>query len=160
LLLFDRTHLKELPHQLSSSRTSINPSIVFLFFWFVLSIREEEMAGTIIEQTRTFHEDIERLERTAVHFLLEDPKTVKDAVYQRHLVGACVERMIDRNKQLVDLYRDEDSLKKEEIAAMGGSGPTAFTNFYDRLRELKEYHRKFSIEPPTPNVSFFFLKVR
>eukprot|EP01102_Stenamoeba_stenopodia_P015481 TRINITY_DN5281_c0_g1_i1.p1 TRINITY_DN5281_c0_g1~~TRINITY_DN5281_c0_g1_i1.p1 ORF type:complete len:405 (+),score=115.52 TRINITY_DN5281_c0_g1_i1:184-1398(+) len=109
------------------------------------------MASTVIEETRTFHEDIERLERTAVQFLLEDPKTVKDAVYQKHLVGLCVDRMIDRNKQLVDLYRDEDNLKKEEIAAMGGSGPTAFTTFYDRLRELKEYHRKFSIEPPRPD---------
>jgi hypothetical protein len=35
------------------------------------------------------------------------------------------------------------SSRKEEINIIGGANQNAFSTFYDRLREIKEYHRKF-----------------
>jgi splicing factor 3A subunit 3 len=130
------------------------------------------MAATIVEQTRTFHEDIERLEQAAIQFLAKETKTNKDRIHQEHLARISIDRLVDCKKQLADLYRDEDGLKREEISSIGASVPAVFSLFYDRLRDLKgrcyhflssssttssfshiislnkEYHRKFYIELP------------
>ena len=38
------------------------------------------------------------------------------------------------------VYDDSDGQRKDEIASMAGSN--AFSSFYDRVKELKEYHRR------------------
>lgn len=40
------------------------------------------------------------------------------------------------------IYEDEDKARKEEIEALGGEDKV-FSKFYDRLKEIREYHRKF-----------------
>eukprot|EP00899_Mesostigma_viride_P026672 jgi/Mesvir1/718/Mv17326-RA.2 len=40
----------------------------------------------------------------------------------------------------VVIYDDEDGARRDEIALLGGKG--VFSSFYDRLRELKDYHRR------------------
>lgn len=42
--------------------------------------------------------------------------------------------------RLKELYEDKDGLRKEEIAAL--SGPNEFQEFYARLKQIKEFHRK------------------
>ncbi|PWA83838.1 hypothetical protein CTI12_AA163700 [Artemisia annua] len=45
----------------------------------------------------------------------------------------------------VDIYEDKDNARKEEIAALGGqtaTGTNVFSAFYDRLKEIREYHRR------------------
>ena len=44
-------------------------------------------------------------------------------------------------------YDDGDGARKEEIASMSGS--TVFSSFYDQLKSVREYHRKFPGEPST-----------
>ena len=41
------------------------------------------------------------------------------------------------------------SLRKEEIQAL--SGPNEFAEFYSRLRNLKDYHKKYPNEVSKPN---------
>ena len=41
---------------------------------------------------------------------------------------------------LRDLYDDKDGLRKEELNAI--SGPNEFAEFYNRLKQIKEFHRK------------------
>lgn len=40
------------------------------------------------------------------------------------------------------IYEDEDKARKEEIEALGAEDKV-FSKFYDRLKEIREYHRKF-----------------
>ncbi|KAF4385108.1 hypothetical protein F8388_014241 [Cannabis sativa] len=45
----------------------------------------------------------------------------------------------------VDIYEDKDNARKDEIAALGGqtaTGTNVFSAFYDRLKEIREYHRR------------------
>jgi len=70
------------------------------------------MTATLLEQTRVFHEDIERLEKAAVDCLLENAKTHRDLVFQTHFVNKCLEKIIDRSKQLELIYGDSDGLRK------------------------------------------------
>lgn len=42
----------------------------------------------------------------------------------------------------IKLYEDEDRSRKDEIDALGGEDKV-FSRFYDRLKDVREYHRKF-----------------
>eukprot|EP00983_Pelagomonas_calceolata_P076603 1153480-Pelagomonas_calceolata.AAC.3 len=42
----------------------------------------------------------------------------------------------------VKIYEDEDGARKEEIAALANKD-NPFAAFYDRLKEIREYHRRF-----------------
>lgn len=48
----------------------------------------------------------------------------------------------------IKVYDDEDGARKEEIDAIGGEDK-AFSRFYDRLKEVREYHRRF----PNPDLT-------
>ena len=41
------------------------------------------------------------------------------------------------------IYADEDGARKEEISALAQPDTGSFSNFYDRLKEIKEYYRRF-----------------
>jgi splicing factor 3A subunit 3 len=42
----------------------------------------------------------------------------------------------------VKIYEDEDGARKEEIAALANK-ENPFQAFYDRLKDVREYHRRF-----------------
>ncbi|KAK9933441.1 hypothetical protein M0R45_020639 [Rubus argutus] len=45
----------------------------------------------------------------------------------------------------IEIYEDNDNAKEDEIAAVGGqtaTGTNVFSAFYDRLKEIREYHRR------------------
>lgn len=52
-----------------------------------------------------------------------------------------------------DLYEDKDGERKQEIAAL--SGPNEFTEFYSRLKNIKEFHKKHPDEISIPLSSEF-----
>lgn len=98
------------------------------------------MASTLLEQTRAAHEDMERLERLIVTELRGDAKTHKEKLYQSHKVRRMLDVMQTRAEKLSSIYEDKDESRREDIAALRGEN--AFSNFYDRLKEVREYHRK------------------
>ncbi|KAE8717474.1 OBP3-responsive protein 1 isoform 1 [Hibiscus syriacus] len=103
------------------------------------------MSSTLLEVTRAAHEDVERLERLIVKDLQNDPPTSKDRLYQSHRVRNNIDTIIATTEKLVEIYEDKDSARKDEIAALGGqtaTGINVFSAFYDRLKEIREYHRK------------------
>ncbi|VFQ89111.1 unnamed protein product [Cuscuta campestris] len=103
------------------------------------------MSSTLLEVTRASHEEIERLERVIVKDLQTEPATNKDRLYQSHPVRNVIERIIDTTHRLVDIYEDKDGVRKDEIAALGGqtaTGSNMYSAFYDRLKEIREYHRR------------------
>lgn len=77
-------------------------------------------------------------------FATQQPTSHKDKLLQSHRVRAVLDSIQERSAKLTRIYEDEDGARKEEIAHLRlGGGDNVFSNFYDRLKEVREYHRKF-----------------
>ncbi|CAA0824676.1 splicing factor-related [Striga hermonthica] len=105
------------------------------------------MASTLLEVTRASHEEVERLERLIVKDLQAEPQTQKDRLHQSHRVRNTIEQISSTTHKLIEIYEDKDNARKDEIAALGGQSSTSanvnvFSAFYDRLKEIREYHRR------------------
>ncbi|KAK2973584.1 hypothetical protein RJ640_023234 [Escallonia rubra] len=103
------------------------------------------MSSTLLEQTRAAHEEVERLERLVVRDLQTDPASNRDRLHQSHRVRHLIDRISATTTKLVEIYEDRDSARKDEIAVLGGQagpGTTVFSVFYDRLKEIRDYHRR------------------
>ncbi|KAH7557788.1 hypothetical protein JRO89_XS11G0220500 [Xanthoceras sorbifolium] len=103
------------------------------------------MSSTLLEVTRASHEEVERLERLVVKDLQTEPASNKDRLFQNHRVRNMIDTIISTTEKLVEIYEDKDSARKDEIAALGGqtaTGTNVFSAFYDRLKEIREYHRR------------------
>ncbi|PRW61113.1 splicing factor 3A subunit 3 [Chlorella sorokiniana] len=103
------------------------------------------MASTLLEETRQAHDDVERLERLIVKdFATQPAGSHKDKLLQSHRVRAMLDSIQERSRKLIRIYDDEDGARKEEIAQLRlGGADNVFSNFYERLKEVREYHRKF-----------------
>ena len=106
------------------------------------------MASTVLEQTRALHEDIEILEKT-MYGELGDASATKlkraDEVARDQVVATVLGAHTSKCVELTALYEDTDGARRDEINAMSGTG--VFTAFYDQLKGIREYHRKFPREP-------------
>ncbi|KAL1498662.1 hypothetical protein AB1Y20_013975 [Prymnesium parvum] len=106
------------------------------------------MSSTLLERARTLHEELELLER-AMYTELGDPAAARlkraDEVARDQVVAAMLSAHTSRGEQLASLYADADGARREEIAAMSQQG--GFTAFYDQLKAIREYHRRFPKEP-------------
>uniref|UniRef100_A0A7N0U659 Matrin-type domain-containing protein n=1 Tax=Kalanchoe fedtschenkoi TaxID=63787 RepID=A0A7N0U659_KALFE len=103
------------------------------------------MSSTLLEVTRSAHEEVERLERLIVKDLQNEPASNKDRLFQSHRVRNMIETIRETTDRLVEIYEDKDNARKDEIAALGGqtaTGTNLFSAFYDRLKEIREYHRR------------------
>ncbi|XAR71638.1 hypothetical protein NMG60_11018010 [Bertholletia excelsa] len=103
------------------------------------------MSSTLLEVTRAGHEEVERLERLIVKELQTDPASGKDRLFQSHRVRNMIDQITTTTLKLVEIYEDKDNARKDEIAALGGqtaTGTNVFSAFYDRLKEIREYHRR------------------
>eukprot|EP00850_Spirogloea_muscicola_P008355 SM000044S16002 [mRNA] locus=s44:547480:551288:+ [translate_table: standard] len=103
------------------------------------------MSSTLLEQTRAAHEEVERLERLVVKDLQQEAKSHRERLYQGHRVRRMVQDIVSASQRLVDIYEDADGVRKDEIASLGGqnaAGQNVYGSFYDRLKEIREYHKK------------------
>ncbi|XP_052199758.1 splicing factor SF3a60 homolog [Diospyros lotus] len=103
------------------------------------------MSSTLLEVTRAGHEEVERLERLIVKDLQNEPPTAKDRLFQSHRVRNMIHQISSTTLKLVETYEDKDNGRRDEIAALGGqtaTGTNVFSAFYDRLKEIREYHRR------------------
>ncbi|TPX33358.1 hypothetical protein SmJEL517_g03725 [Synchytrium microbalum] len=99
---------------------------------------------SLLEQQRRAHEEIDRLENLGMLELLAKPKTQKERVIQERRVSDYIDRIADKSQFLHRVYQDADESRKNEISAI--SGATEFTEFYQRLKSIKEYHRRYPNE--------------
>ncbi|PIA54848.1 hypothetical protein AQUCO_00901027v1 [Aquilegia coerulea] len=103
------------------------------------------MSSTLLEVTRASHEEIERFERLIVKDLQKEPSTSRERLSQNHRVRTMIDTITSTTQKLVEIYEDNDNARKDEIAALGGQtekGTNVFNAFYDRLKEIREYHRR------------------
>ncbi|KAG0345145.1 Splicing factor 3A subunit 3 [Podila humilis] len=103
---------------------------------------------SIIETQRRQHEEVDRLEQAIVDQFMLNPKTHKERLLQEHTVASFLDRLSGRCRELEVLYKDEDESRKKEMEAMSGSNE--FGAFYDRLKKIKEHHRKYPNEAVEP----------
>ncbi|VVB06022.1 unnamed protein product [Arabis nemorensis] len=98
------------------------------------------MSLNLLEQTRLNHEEIERLERLVVKDLKTEPKSSRDRLVQGHRVRNVIESIMLNTKKLVEIYEDKDGSMEDEISRAVDDQTNLF---YDRLREIREYHRNY-----------------
>ncbi|CAG8549036.1 25773_t:CDS:2 [Dentiscutata erythropus] len=103
---------------------------------------------SILEQQRKAHEEIERLEQAIVDQFMTDPKSHKERLAREHRVSDFLDRISSRSKFLYELYLDSDGARKGEIDAL--SGTSEFSEFYGRLKAIKDYHRRYPNETVEP----------
>jgi splicing factor 3A subunit 3 len=101
------------------------------------------MSASLLELTRSAHEDLERLQKAVTEELDYQAKNFRDNVLQSNRVNKYLDRLQDSSTKLADIYEDKDGLRREEIASLSGSGLDLYLMFYEKLRDLKDYHRKF-----------------
>uniref|UniRef100_A0A8C9VRY7 Splicing factor 3a, subunit 3 n=1 Tax=Scleropages formosus TaxID=113540 RepID=A0A8C9VRY7_SCLFO len=94
---------------------------------------------TILEQQRRYHEEKERL---------MDAKTKEMLHKKTTLCSSSLQRYMEVSANLRDSYEDKDGMRKEELNAI--SGPNEFAEFYNRLKQIKEFHRKHPNEVSVP----------
>merc|ERR1712050_67248 len=77
----------------------------------------------------------------------------RDQVNSDHRIRNLLDRSMNAAHRLDVMYLDEDQMRKEEINKI--AGPNEFTEFYSRLRAIKEFHR-IRPEDATKPLSFEF----
>ncbi|CAD7693786.1 unnamed protein product [Nyctereutes procyonoides] len=92
----------------------------------------------ILVQQRRYHEVKERLMDS----------TLRDQINSDHRTGAMQDRYVEVSGNLRDLHDDKDGLGKEELNAI--SGRNEFAEFYNKLKQIKESHRKHPNEICVP----------
>ena len=103
---------------------------------------------TILKQQRLYHEEKERLMDVMAKEMLTKKSTLRDQINSDHRTRAMQDRYMEVSGNLRDLYDDKDGLRKEELNAI--SGPNEFAEFYNRLKQIKEFHRKHPNEICVP----------
>lgn len=51
-----------------------------------------------------------------------------------------LDKYISSTERLTELYDDKDGQRKAEVAAL--TGPNEFQEFYNRLKQIKDFYRK------------------
>ncbi|KAI7907060.1 uncharacterized protein BX663DRAFT_426963 [Cokeromyces recurvatus] len=107
----------------------------------------------ILEKQRSAHEVIEQLEQAIVDQYMEDAKTHRERLFNEHAVNKFLTRISEKSAYLAELYEDKDGLRQSEMESLSGSSD--FNEFYERLKVIKEHHRKYPNEPvELPEIEF------
>ena len=119
---------------------------------------------TLLEQQRRYHEESERIIDAMVKETIYKKNTQRESINSEHrqkiLLDVCiiflklihlnklihlfcfesVQRHMECAKLLKEIYEDKDGQRKEEVALL--SGPNEFVEFYNRLKQIKEFYKK------------------
>lgn len=95
---------------------------------------------TLLEQQRRYHEERERLLDAMVGENLVKKSTHRENLNSEHRQRAMLDRYSEATNLLREIYEDKDGQRKEEVQAL--SGPNEFAEFYSRLKQIKDFHRR------------------
>ncbi|KAF8570098.1 hypothetical protein P879_06360 [Paragonimus westermani] len=103
---------------------------------------------TILEQQRRYHEERERLINELTKEMLYHGSTHKEKLNSEFRLRLMYDRYLLLTRELKDMYEDKDGMRKMDIQAL--SGPNEFNEFYDRLKQVRDFHRKHPEEICVP----------
>ncbi|KAL4805078.1 hypothetical protein BDV18DRAFT_24859 [Aspergillus unguis] len=99
----------------------------------------------VLEDQRFIHEDLERLEQAIADRVVEEPRNIRERLSRDHEVAHFLDRINDQSKRLLDLYKNSEGEREKEIQAI--STGDQFEEFYKRLDEIKDFHKRYPNEP-------------
>ncbi|WEW56207.1 Pre-mRNA-splicing factor sap61 [Emydomyces testavorans] len=108
----------------------------------------------LVEDQRFIHEDLERLEQGISDRILDEPRNlphtderaqIRERLNRDHHIAGFLSRIHDQSQRLLDIYRDADGLRAKEIQSISTGDP--FEEFYQRLEEIRDFHRRYPNEP-------------
>jgi splicing factor 3A subunit 3 len=95
---------------------------------------------SLLEQQRRYHEEIERLMDAMVGERMTVSKTHRESLNSDHRQRGMIDRYMECGGLLKEIYEDKDGQRREEVAKL--SGPNEFAEFYERLKQIKDFHRR------------------
>ncbi|BET01260.1 unnamed protein product [Nesidiocoris tenuis] len=103
---------------------------------------------TILEQQRRYHEERERLMDSMVKEMLHKKNSYREQINSDHRLKILLDQYMSSTSKLKELYEDKDGIRKDEVAIL--SGPNEFSEFYSRLKSIKEFYRRIPNEISVP----------
>ncbi|XP_058806048.1 splicing factor 3A subunit 3 [Phymastichus coffea] len=103
---------------------------------------------TILEQQRRYHEERERLMDAMVKEMLYKKPGHRETINSEHRLKMLSDQYMESTTHLEEMYEDKDGQRKEEVQAL--SGPNEFSEFYNRLKSIKEFYRRHPNEVSVP----------
>lgn len=115
------------------------------------------MSFSVLEQLRSAHEDIENVEKAMSLVLLDKHMNKRQAVSCDHALKYLIEQSQAKSQTAVEIYQDKDGMRTDDINALAGQrgdkkAGDVWTSFYDKVKEVKDYHRRFSVNQGLPEV--------
>ncbi|CAA9987517.1 splicing factor 3A subunit 3, putative [Plasmodium knowlesi strain H] len=132
------------------------------------------MAQFLIEQIRYIHEEIEMMEKAIADLIEEKVRKKKEwSIRYDYAISYLVEKIQTKSKLLLQYYKDEDNLKKEEMQFISGKtnggrqrgkgeeeeaeegqeegvwqeeNTDLWKNYYERIKYIRDYHKKNNIK--------------
>mmetsp|Transcript_47986 Transcript_47986/g.133850 ORF Transcript_47986/g.133850 Transcript_47986/m.133850 type:complete len:530 (+) Transcript_47986:122-1711(+) len=122
------------------------------------------MSFSVLEQLRSAHEDIENIEKAMSMVLMDKSKNARQAVTCEHALKYLLDTNQHKCKVAVEIYQDKDCMRTDDINALAGQRGDkkqgdVWTSFYDKVKEVKDYHRRFSVNQQVPelqNAEWFY----
>jgi len=115
------------------------------------------MSFSVLEQLRSAHEDIENIEKAMSLALMDKHMNQKSGVQCDHALKYLIEQSQLKSKTAAEIYQDKDGMRTDDINASAGQrgdkkAGDVWTTFYDKVKEVKDYHRRFSVNQGLPEV--------
>ncbi|KAL7754202.1 Pre-mRNA-splicing factor sap61 [Sorochytrium milnesiophthora] len=103
---------------------------------------------SVLEAGRRTMEEIERLEGLAAQVKMDVARGHKERLVQDRRVSRMLDLIVEKSRKLLSQNEDKDGTRRVEMEKL--SGGNDFSEFYARLRDTKEYHRRHpnaTVEP-------------
>mmetsp|Transcript_43863 Transcript_43863/g.95799 ORF Transcript_43863/g.95799 Transcript_43863/m.95799 type:complete len:531 (-) Transcript_43863:78-1670(-) len=115
------------------------------------------MSFSVLEQLRSAHEDIENIEKAMSMVMMDKSKSNRHGVNCEHAMKYLVQMSQDKSKSAAEIYEDKDGMRSDDINALAGQRGDkktgdVWTSFYDKVKEVKDYHRRFAHNQGLPEV--------
>jgi len=108
------------------------------------------MSSSILEQIRENFHEVENLEKAIAKQLSYKSENPKESVITDHRIKNLLDITQKKCADTLATINDADGSKKEEMAIIAGQksinpqkAPDVWLNFYDRLKDIKDYHKKY-----------------
>eukprot|EP00357_Protocruzia_adherens_P006402 CAMPEP_0115018224 /NCGR_PEP_ID=MMETSP0216-20121206/28655_1 /TAXON_ID=223996 /ORGANISM="Protocruzia adherens, Strain Boccale" /LENGTH=490 /DNA_ID=CAMNT_0002389331 /DNA_START=18 /DNA_END=1490 /DNA_ORIENTATION=- len=104
------------------------------------------MSATYLEKLRQALEDRENLEKAVSRTFLYKQDNPKESVFANHMAANLIERVGASSSKAAEYFDDPKGLRQQELADGTESNREMWRTFYEKIREIKEYNRKFPQE--------------
>jgi splicing factor 3A subunit 3 len=100
----------------------------------------------LVEDLRSAHEDVERLEAAIAERVMDEPKHIRNKLAREHEIANFTARIADQSQRALHIYKNQKEQWTQEIQSMN-AGSDPFEEFYKQLGNVKDFHKRNPNEP-------------